>query len=75
MQRKVREAEMEWINYVLVIGQKELDSGILAVRDRERKEIRKISLQELVKEINEKTSGKPFRSLTLPKKLSSRPQF
>ena len=75
MQRKVREAEMEWINYVLVIGQKEMDSGILAVRDRELKEIRKISLQELTKEINEKTSGKPFRSLTFPKKLSSRPQF
>jgi len=75
MQRKVREAEMEWINYVLVIGQNEIDSSILAVRDRERKEIRKMSLQELVKEINEKTSGKPFRSLTFPKKLSSRPQF
>ena len=75
MQKKVREAEMEWINYVLVIGQKEIDSGTLAVRDRERKEIRKISLQELIKEINEKTAGKPFRSLALPKKLSSRPQF
>jgi len=75
MQRKVREAEMEWINYVLVIGQKEVESGILAVRDRERKEIRKMSLQELVKEINEKTAGKPYRSLTFPKKLSSRPQF
>ena len=75
MQRKVREAEMEWISYVLVIGQKEIDSGILAVRDRERKEIRKMSLQELVKEINEKTAGKPYRSLTFPKKLSSRPQF
>lgn len=75
MQRKVREAEMEWINYVLVIGQKEIDSGILAVRDRERREIRKIGLQELIKEIKEKTAGKPFRSLTFPEKLSSRPQF
>ncbi len=75
MQRKVREAEMEWINYVLVIGQKEIDSGILAVRDRERKTIRKISLQELIEEIEKKTAGKPFRRLTFPRKLSSRPQF
>jgi len=75
MQRKIREAEMEWISYVLVIGQKEIDSGILAVRDRERKEIRKINLQQLIKEIKEKNSGKPFRPLTFPQKLSSRPQF
>jgi len=75
MQRKVREAEMEWISYVLVIGQKEIDSHVLAVRDRERKEIRKMRLEQLIEEIKEATAGKPFRSLTLPKKLSNRPQF
>jgi len=75
MQRKVREAEMEWISYVLVIGQKEIDSGVLAVRDRERKEIRKMRLEQLIEEIKERTTGKPVRSLTLPLKLSNRPQF
>jgi len=75
MQKKVREAEMEWISYVLVIGQREIDSHVLAVRDRERKEIRKMSLEQLVEEIKERNTGKPFRSLTLPQKLSNRPQF
>jgi len=75
MQRRVREAEMEWINYVLVVGQKEIDSGVLAVRDRERKAIRKLSLQELASEIQKKKNSKPFRPLTFPRKLSSRPQF
>ncbi|MFQ5759069.1 MAG: threonine--tRNA ligase, partial [Candidatus Bathyarchaeia archaeon] len=34
MQKKVREAETEWINYIVVIGQREVDSGILPIRDR-----------------------------------------
>jgi threonyl-tRNA synthetase len=75
MQKKVREAEMEWINYIVVIGQKEVDSGTLAVRDRETRKIRKMSLRELLDEVKEKTEGKPFRALTLPRLLSQRPQF
>lgn len=75
MQKKVREAETEWINYVLVIGEKELSSGILPVRDRKTGKIRKMQLQELTNEIKEKTRNKPFKPLTLPKLLSKRPQF
>ncbi|MDH5266728.1 MAG: His/Gly/Thr/Pro-type tRNA ligase C-terminal domain-containing protein, partial [Candidatus Bathyarchaeota archaeon] len=75
MQKKVREAEMEWINYIVVIGQKEVDSGMVAVRDRETRKIRKMSLRELLDEVKEKTEGKPFRALTLPRLLSQRPQF
>ena len=75
MQKKIREAEMEWINYVLVVGQREIASGILPVRDRKAREIRKMRLQELMKEIKEKTKDKPFKPLTLPKSLSKRPQF
>lgn len=75
MQKKVREAETEWISYVLVIGQKEISSSILPVRDRKAGKIRKMQLQELISEIKEKTGSKPFKSLTLPKFLSKRPQF
>ncbi len=74
--KKVREAEREWVNYVLVIGEKELGSDILPVRDRKAgKKIRNMKLQELITEIKEKTGGKPFKPLTLPKMLSKRPQF
>jgi threonyl-tRNA synthetase len=75
MQKKVREAETEWINYVLVIGEKEISSDILPVRDRKTRKIRKIKLPELINEIKEKTRDKPFKPLTLPKLLSKRPQF
>jgi len=75
LNRKIREAETEWINYVLVIGQKEIDSGILPVRDRTVRKIRNIRLQELIDEIKQKTKNKPFKALTLPRRLSKRPRF
>lgn len=75
MQKKVREAETEWVNYVLVIGQKEVDSGVLPVRDRKLRKIRKMRLQQLMNEIEQKTAGRPFQALTLPRELSKRPQF
>jgi len=75
MQKKVREAETEWINYVLVIGQREIDSGVVPVRDRKLRKIRRMRLQQLINEMREKTAGKPFQPLTLPRELSRRPQF
>ena len=74
--KKVREAEREWVNYILVIGEKELSSDVLPVRDRKAgKKIRNLKLQELITEIKEKVGDKPFKPLTLPKLLSERPQF
>jgi len=75
MQKKIREAEMEWINYVLVVGEREITSGVIPVRDRKARDIRKMRLQELIKGLREKTKDKPFKPLTLPKSLSKRPQF
>jgi len=81
MQRKIREAEMEWIPYIVVIGQREVESGVLSVRDRRISgarrggEIRKMSLEELVSEIKDLTRGKPFKPLSLPMRLSKRPRF
>ena len=73
--KKVRAAETEWISYILVVGQKEIDSDVLPVRNREAKEIRKMRLQQLIDMIQEKTEDKPFQPLTLPRHLSKRPQF
>jgi threonyl-tRNA synthetase len=75
LQKKVREAEMEWIPYIIVVGQKELDSGELPVRDRKTGEMRKMKLRELIGEIESLIAGKPFKPLPLPKYVSKRPQF
>ncbi len=75
MQKKIREAETEWINYVVVVGQREIDSGILPIRERKSRKIKEMELQELTKEIRKETEGKPFLPLTLPRLLSKRPLF
>ncbi len=74
--KRVRAAEKEWINYILVVGANEVNSDVLPVRDRNAgKQIRNMKLQELIAEITEKTADKPFKPLALPKLLSKRPQF
>ncbi|MGQ9624353.1 MAG: threonine--tRNA ligase [Candidatus Bathycorpusculaceae bacterium] len=75
LQKRVREAEMEWIPYIIVIGEKEVESNILAVRDRNAGKIRKMRLEELMDEIKDSMRNKPFKPLPLPKHLSKRPQF
>jgi len=74
--KKVRAAEKEWVNYVIVIGEKELSSDVLPVRDRKAgKKNRNMKLQELINEIRAEAGDKPFKPLALPKLLSKRPQF
>ncbi|MFQ6095059.1 MAG: threonine--tRNA ligase [Candidatus Bathyarchaeia archaeon] len=81
MQRKVREAEREWIPYIVVVGEKEIKSGVLTVRERklgdagESRRLREMKLQELVSEIKSKTDGRPFKPLTLSREISKRPRF
>jgi threonyl-tRNA synthetase len=75
LQKRIREAEMEWIPYIIVLGQKEVESGVLPVRDRKAGEIRRMKPTELISEIEEVTKDKPFKPLALPKYISKRPQF
>ncbi len=73
--KRIREAEKEWIRYILVIGEKEKNSENLSIRDRQTGDVRELSFDDFIKEINEQTSGKPFSGLNLPKFLSKRPQL
>jgi threonyl-tRNA synthetase len=73
--KKIRDAEEEWVPYVLVVGEKEKRSGKLAVRMRGRKGQREMSAKNLVADIHKQTKGMPFRRLPLPELLSRRPTF
>jgi len=73
--KRIRDAEKEWINYVLVIGEKEVNSPSLSVRDRTTGNVRELSDEDLVKEINDATNGKPFSKLNSTVLLSQRPQI
>ena len=72
---KIRQSETEWNNYTIVIGDKEMQTGWLVVRDRNQGEQRKMMLAQLGDEINSLTNGKPYIPLNLPPYLSNRPQI
>jgi threonyl-tRNA synthetase len=76
LQKKIREAEQEWVPYIIVVGEKEVDSGMLSVRDRELKgQQQNMTTDQLIIKVAEKIAGKPFKPLPLPMNLSKRPQF
>ncbi len=76
MQKKIRNAEKEWIPYIVVVGEKEIKDNRLSVRIRSEGGKQKImTKEELIKRIKDETNGKPFRKISLPKKLSLRPKF
>ena len=76
LQKRIREAETDWVPYIIVIGQKEVDSGMLSVRVREAQgKVETFKLDDLTKEIQTDMADKPFKPLPLPRNLSKRPQF
>jgi threonyl-tRNA synthetase len=78
--KKIRDAGREWIPYVAVIGDDELDSGLLTVTSRSESTPKspaktKMKVADLKKRLQAETIGKPWRRLPLPFKLSERPKF
>ncbi len=72
--KKIREAEREWVNIIVVYGEKERETGKLSVRLRSG-EKKTMTVEELADRIKELQGDYPFRPLPLPMLLSKRPQF
>ena len=75
VQKKVREAEKEWIPYIIVLGEREVGAEKLPVRVRSDGKLHKMSLTELSSEIKKQVRGKPYRPLPLPMSVQGRPKF
>jgi len=73
--KRVRAAGREWIPYVVVIGDKELESGILSVTIRSESRKMKETIQELHDRVMAEIMGMPYRGLNLPVLMSERPVF
>ncbi|MFX0168847.1 MAG: threonine--tRNA ligase [Candidatus Hodarchaeota archaeon] len=77
---KIRNAGTQWIPYVVVIGDKEIETNSLTVTVRSESSVKQaktesLSVSALAKAINEASIGKPFRQLSMPIRMSMWPIF
>ncbi len=70
--KKVRNAKQDWVGYVIVIGDREMESGKLKVYVREENADREMDLETLMAEIKAKTQGMPNRPMYFPMEVSKR---
>jgi threonyl-tRNA synthetase len=75
VQKKIRDAEKEWIPYIVVLGEKEIGAEEVPVRVREDGKLHNMSLKDLSSEIKKQTKGKPYRPVPLPMSVQGRPKF
>jgi threonyl-tRNA synthetase len=78
--KKVREAGMEWVPYVVVIGDDEVAKGTLTVTIRSRSKPNKpfkqeISAEDLALLITQDLAGRPWRPLYTPRFLSKKARY
>jgi len=73
--KSIRDAETDWVSYIIVVGEKEVNATKMSIRDRKTGNVRELSVEELVKEIKEQIHDKPFMKLNMNKHLSKRPQI
>jgi threonyl-tRNA synthetase len=78
--KRVREAGREWIPYVVVVGDKEVETGNINVTIRAESQPNKpmkvsMTVAELNARILAEVEGMPYKGLPLAKMLSTRPKF
>jgi len=73
--KKVRSAEIAWISYVVVVGEKEIENNVVSVRTRFDKSQKTIQVEELRNEVLKQMKGYPVHASTLPRMLSARPGY
>jgi len=65
LNKKIRDAETQWVPYIVIIGDRELKTGILSVRIRGSGQA-SLSIDELIGSISKEVEGYPRRPLTMP---------
>jgi threonyl-tRNA synthetase len=78
--KKVREAAMDWVPYVVVIGDAEMQKGILTVTIRAKSKPDKphketMTEDVLIEVIGEENAGMPYRPLYTPVLLSKKARY
>ena len=55
---KIREAQLEKIPYMLVVGEKEMESGLLSVRSRDEGELGQMSVEDFLAKVNKQIADR-----------------
>jgi len=75
MQSKVRDAELSWIPYTIIYGEKEIKTKELSIRSRADAKESEITLAAFLKRFRAEVEGYPVKPLTYPALLSQRPGY
>jgi len=75
LSKKIREAETEWIHYVVIIGEKEVANNTISIRARLTKKNYSENVTKLVTLIRDQVKEKPFLPINLQEYLSKRPRI
>ncbi len=73
--KKIRDAEKEWVPYIIVIGDDEIKNSTINIRSREDSSQKNTSVNEFKASFLDLIKGKPTRPLPLPRRLSLRASF
>jgi len=71
---KIRDAETEWIPFIVVVGRKELKTKKLSVRIR-GEGVRKMDMEELIERLKDEVKDMPKLPRYTPKLVSLKPRF
>jgi threonyl-tRNA synthetase len=75
MQSKVRDAELSWIPYTIIYGEKEIETKELSIRSRADSKESKLALTAFLERVKAEVEGYPTKRLTYPTLLSQRPGY
>jgi len=73
--KKIRDAEKDWVPFIIVVGEDEIKNSTLNIRSREDSSQKNISIEEFKNTFLELVKGKPTRPLPLPRRISVRASF
>jgi threonyl-tRNA synthetase len=75
LSKKISDAERDWVPFIIVLGEKEIESKKFALRTRQTKKIESFNKEELINKIKKHQGEMPWKPLPLPVLLSKRPIF
>ncbi len=73
--KKIRDAGIEWVYFVIVVGDREVSTNTINVRDRESGVQRSYEIEEFIELLNKLQGDHPRTDLGMPHLLSKRPSL